>query len=522
MQGLRVRTKRYSSEHINENTFCFEGRMSFVPMSRHEDEYDDIDDEDECKDELEETKEACRQDDIDELNELVDIDDANDSDEQLPPMDSVLVGMCPNCDPDGVYSGGIGGDDSTSDHDHDHDDTDDDYDDASSTVSCGCSQCRAGMGRIVPSANASLYDGGDDQDNEDNEPYEDHEDYEDYEDYGDYWDYEQQEDSEQDDSQSEDESRNDEERCAVCFGRPKKETNPLASLPCCGKDGREETSSTRFCTICLNKCLMSYPLLPTTVPSNRRRIGECPRCRTLIVTRGTPKEGTIAMADFRETVTFAMAKQNMRSILLLAAFAPDPRWIPVELFGHLDFDLEHCCQMLCQWGIWKNKNGGIYFMEPPQQQELKAHIAEEEMAEYTDEKTPLWVTSGKLFLAGVTSFFNFKPYTALRIFHHCIYVFLRAIGGLPSIEFLDLPWWQRWLLIALNLFLVGITAAMLMVFVVYGAISFMAVMTVRWAISSPKTARCAVLALFAFLTYRYMSWGEKIWTLLSLSSVRVR
>jgi hypothetical protein len=384
--------------------------------------------------------------------------------------------------------------------DDDDDDDDDCYDDAtSSNGSCHCFHCRAGRIRAVPWANGSLYDCGDDEDYEDDEDNE----YEDHEEYDDYYD---ENDDEQDDSQSENDSCDGDERCAVCFGRPKKETNPLAWLPCCGKDGREETSSTRFCTICLNKCLIWYPpLLPNNGVLDRTRIGECPRCRTLIVTRGTARQGTFANADFRETIMFAMAKPNIRPILVLAAFAPDPRWIPVELFNDLGFDLEHGFRMLSQWNIWKNKSNGIYSIEPLKQQELKIYMAED-MADYTDEKTLLWVISKKLFLAGVTSVLNFELYKALRIFHHCIFLLLRVIGGLPAIDFLDLPWWQEWLLIALNLFLVGITSAMLLVFVVYGAISFMAVMIVRWAISSPKIARCAILGLLVFFAYRTISW----------------
>jgi len=69
--------------------------------------------------------------------------------------------------------------------------------------------------------------------------------------------------------------------CAICFDEadqassPKTSSVTFAYLPCCGADGKEETSTTKVCTACM--LLLSSP----TSDSNTR-IGRCPRCRSWI------------------------------------------------------------------------------------------------------------------------------------------------------------------------------------------------------------------------------------------------
>eukprot|EP00978_Attheya_sp_CCMP212_P037661 scaffold179567_cov63-Attheya_sp.AAC.1 len=79
--------------------------------------------------------------------------------------------------------------------------------------------------------------------------------------------------------------------CAICFdepsaaltvpglleggGSPKMGGTTFAYLPCCGSNGREETSSTKICTSCV--LLLSSP-----TSDGMARIGRCPRCRSWI------------------------------------------------------------------------------------------------------------------------------------------------------------------------------------------------------------------------------------------------
>ena len=69
--------------------------------------------------------------------------------------------------------------------------------------------------------------------------------------------------------------------CAICFDEAddesssKKSTITFAYLPCCGANGKEETSTTKICTACIL-------LLSSSTSDPDSRIGRCPRCRSWI------------------------------------------------------------------------------------------------------------------------------------------------------------------------------------------------------------------------------------------------
>jgi hypothetical protein len=71
------------------------------------------------------------------------------------------------------------------------------------------------------------------------------------------------------------------QHCAICFDEaetvssPKKSSVTFAYLPCCGADGKEESSTTKICTSCI--LLLSNPTSDADT-----RIGRCPRCRSWI------------------------------------------------------------------------------------------------------------------------------------------------------------------------------------------------------------------------------------------------
>ena len=103
-------------------------------------------------------------------------------------------------------------------------------------------------------------------------------------------------------------AEDDEPRCSACYRRddPKHNWRRLVTLPCCGADGREEKSSTRFSAGCILKLAVSksysssenneytnYETEPDAFPVKRfyqkefqtdsRRFFECPRCRSVLL-----------------------------------------------------------------------------------------------------------------------------------------------------------------------------------------------------------------------------------------------
>ena len=97
-------------------------------------------------------------------------------------------------------------------------------------------------------------------------------------------------------------------RCAVCFMKDDQQDNwrRLMTLPCCGVDGKERSSSTRFCAACILRMAQTEkdPISSNELPhddddrrngpakkfygrlniqTNARRCIECPRCRDIMI-----------------------------------------------------------------------------------------------------------------------------------------------------------------------------------------------------------------------------------------------
>lgn len=100
----------------------------------------------------------------------------------------------------------------------------------------------------------------------------------------------------------------DEPRCSACYRRddPNHPWRRLVTLPCCGTDGREEKSSTRFSAGCILKLAVtksscssenneytSYETEPDAFPvkrfyqkevqNDKTRLFNCPRCRSVLL-----------------------------------------------------------------------------------------------------------------------------------------------------------------------------------------------------------------------------------------------
>ncbi|KAL7544640.1 hypothetical protein ACHAWF_008013 [Thalassiosira exigua] len=118
------------------------------------------------------------------------------------------------------------------------------------------------------------------------------------------------------------------ERCAACFRAEdrNRKWRRLVTLPCCGANGREAQSSTRFCAACILRLAVArsdageygpsddepdeYPVrkfYQKALQTDERRLCECPRCRDVLLVkiRGVkpvrpPGEGTDADEDSSE------------------------------------------------------------------------------------------------------------------------------------------------------------------------------------------------------------------------------
>ena len=79
--------------------------------------------------------------------------------------------------------------------------------------------------------------------------------------------------------------KEDTKECSICFETL--HTDLFSTLPCCGLDGREETSTIKVCNGCL--IILSIVTTPSSSSSSSTninndsntstRIGKCPRCR---------------------------------------------------------------------------------------------------------------------------------------------------------------------------------------------------------------------------------------------------
>ena len=98
-------------------------------------------------------------------------------------------------------------------------------------------------------------------------------------------------------------------RCAACFrtDKPDNKWRHLVTLPCCGTNGREAKSSTRFCAACMLKLAVTRPHSSNTseyrlyddepdefpvrkfykksLQTDNRRFCECPRCRDILLVK---------------------------------------------------------------------------------------------------------------------------------------------------------------------------------------------------------------------------------------------
>jgi len=295
-------------------------------------------------------------------------------------------------------------------------------------------------------------------------------------------------------------------QCAICFDKPKT-NNPLITLPCCGSDGTEATSSTRFCKKCITKTLKSQDLYNTLRPWSSNFVGECPRCRNLIsvAKEETEHRDRIVPATFRQAIRHANNREEystlMQCVLVTASYA-NPRFMPLEL---LEGDEDKLRQM-CTWGILSKKRKGVYVIDPKNQIELREYVECNVLPQLEDEKDALpglLVVASKSFMTGLELVLALKFWTSIRMFNQSGAMSLCFLFSFPIIEH---PW-QEWIVGGLNILLVAMIIQVLLFLAVYGAVGYASIKIMGWLIAEPKHTLSSFfkyfgIVLFAVAAYR--------------------
>jgi hypothetical protein len=161
--------------------------------------------------------------------------------------------------------------------------------------------------------------------------------------------------------------------CAVCL-EPETTGRPFCHFPCCGGDGKEATSTLRFCKKCLVKCFSKESFNGRDEPKHNNSAwkqagllaGECPRCKHLLVlqddgndttkkikNKGLPRYKRIQpVLASTETLFWYISNHesgDSRPYLLTAALG-EAGYIPEELLLDNGGSQREIAK-LCQWGL---------------------------------------------------------------------------------------------------------------------------------------------------------------------------
>lgn len=351
-------------------------------------------------------------------------------------------------------------------------------------------------------------------------------------------------------------------QCAICFRRT---ASRLVVLPCCGSDGREDTSSTRFCAKCLLRLAKkqyddvpepsSGALLDAYVEACggngdgcRLRIGECPRCRSLLAVSLNVDnvrrveddddsedgcsceaclhqryEGRVKTASdlvLRTTThgmaaCYAMQRQEYKSALKIVSHAVRPDRIPLALLGCGCGDeavtgnsgLRDRVDKLCRWGLLSPCSVGskdkfdecpMYSTDPEMQLLLRAAASSDISSDDNEEEHEsfffqMFVRSCRV---GWTEMCKFHVGTALVMYNQALSTALFANGFIPKPPFTK---YQRWTLVFLNVVLVSMAVQCLSIAAIYAATAFL----LAKAVGKSMANRCFLpklfLAIFALL-----------------------
>eukprot|EP00980_Cylindrotheca_fusiformis_P020507 scaffold7564_cov117-Cylindrotheca_fusiformis.AAC.1 len=505
--------------------------------------YDDDDDDD---DDIDEDEEECMEDGFGGYMEDV----GGRQQRRSEPCD------CPQCQMNGMSSlfdflrqmteemDDNGEDDSENygfveDEDEENDDDDEDDDDGR----CLCPRCRfgAGVGHVYdfhndeeessipdlqdPDGNIVTSD-DDDEDDSDDDASEDNED-------------------DSDDDASADPTA---PVCSICFAHATSR-NPFVTLPCCGKQGTVESTSTmRFCQGCMVKTIQmqereqdanqygvfaQFILSPAWTHRNNNKnllLGECPRCRTVICcTRNAAKSNnrweedtsiTLAKPTFEQIMKYAAGKPGMKPALFLISHLHF-NVFPVELF---QMDTERRLERLAQWGMLSTVvDGAMYKIEPENQKTmLEFMTSKEERPELTnaqgiearDEKEwqyRAFIDTGSQYVSAVIHAKDQKKWRLCGdLAHGAIIMFWKAHSLLPHATCAELGRTRSALLAAMDLLLVCISLLGLVVAACFGGVGFGIVkgagLIIKMSLEPKGPIRLGRIALVSLWHLFFMTW----------------
>ena len=375
--------------------------------------------------------------------------------------------------------------------------------------------------------------------------------------------HENSSESELSDSELTDEEESDDEdeniaKCAVCF-LPDNQSNKwrrLLTLPCCGSEGKEQSSSTRFCAACI---LQQATVRPDSIARNEygpwdserreaparkfydndiqtetRKVIGCPRCRDILVVNikklkkeddesfacdcsdckaereedwtnpTNAKSVSVRVPTLKERCRYAGKKVGIASILWRIAFHHHSFLPRVALSGGAGPG-DSALDQLVSWGvIQKTRHDQVFRMNHGDQMELinlldlhNIHTTKE----YGKEESLILDLFVGMGCATLEFLMSFRIDQALRVANR--FGFL-ALFFKEYIKPFPLPFWQEWVVTALNIFAFAMIVQFLCITAVYAGSSIGIGLTVCYLLrhsSNPKSIWWQ-LALGLFFTYR--------------------
>jgi len=336
------------------------------------------------------------------------------------------------------------------------------------------------------------------------------------------------------------------------------------TLPCCGLEGKEETSSTRFCAACMLQMAMTRPDPSTSneyPPWDREpleppvdqfyrndcqtetcRFIECPRCRDILIVNiekqlshnmddesdddessgcdcsdcrpnrvaddwthpKTAQSITVQRPSFKDRCQYAGKKVGVAQILWRAACL-HYSFMPREALGRNSENTE--ILRLVSWGILNRVPGKknaeeLFRMDRGDQVEL-IKIFDLQHIHTTEESEKLIVG----LLAGMgcsiwTFLKEFRIDRAFRMANRSGLLILFMKNFLPPFP---LSMWQEWVVTALNVFLVTMMIQFVCIAIIYAASFFGVGLSVCYFLRCSNNSKSSwwLLALGSYFAYRF-------------------
>lgn len=287
---------------------------------------------------------------------------------------------------------------------------------------------------------------------------------------------ERREEEDEEEEEEEEEVDDNAPRCAICF-EPETYKRLLVVLPCCGNATVESESSTRFCKPCVHKYLDTKGV---TLPySSSSVVGECPRCKYLLIANKRSKD-FLKQAATHEMLHYAFEKDDGRFRMLLVSMA----WCYDRYLFHELLDLngfspnsDELVRQMVQWGLLHKKNAD-YRINDDVQRQLRTYCTNLLEASYEsdslttvsflgvgDRETSLRCQYLMAFTtcaaAGWNALMKFRLWRCLLIWNRGSTLLLAASPLLPQLTLWTHPRWDGKLAATLNVVLLYLVSKIL-------------------------------------------------------------